>query len=171
MSRPSFHDIYMRLACLMSERSTCVRTNSAGELMKVGAAIVSSDFRQVFAVGYNGNASGLPNGCDSTEPGKCGCIHAETNAVVSCTAARDEPKILFCTHLPCMACAKLIIQLGGVREVYYQQDYRLKDSLSTLTGAGIQMGHLSDGGMAPIRAVEAARTARLAYVSAQPPSK
>jgi deoxycytidylate deaminase len=65
MSRPSFHDIYMRLACLMSERSTCERTNSAGHLMKVGAAIVSADFRRVFAIGYNGNASGLPNQCDS----------------------------------------------------------------------------------------------------------
>ena len=117
MSRPSFHDIYMRLACLMSERSTCLRTNSAGELMKVGAAIVSADFRQVYAIGYNGNASGLPNRCDSNEPGKCGCIHAETNAIVSCSAPRDESKVVFCTHLPCTACAKLIIQLGGRHEI------------------------------------------------------
>jgi dCMP deaminase len=135
--------------------------------MKVGAAIVSSDFRQVFAVGYNGNASGLPNGCDSAEPGKCGCIHAETNAVVSCTAARAEPKILFCTHLPCMACAKLIIQLGGVQEVYYQQDYRLKDSLVALTESRIKMGHLSDGGMDPAQALKEATKALRKHREAQ----
>lgn len=146
MNRPSFHNIYMRLAELMSERSTCVRTNSKGERMKVGCAIVSTDFRRVFSVGYNGNAVGLPNKCDSDEPGKCGCIHAETNAIVSCAADRDEPKIVFCTHLPCVACAKLIIQLGGVREVYYRNDYRLKDSLMLFTSpeVDITVGHYFD---------------------------
>ncbi len=144
--RPSFHSIYMRLAELMSERSTCLRTNSKGDLMKVGCAIVSTDFRRVFSVGYNGNASGLPNQCDSDKVGACGCIHAEANAIVSCSADRDEPKIVFCTHLPCVACAKLIIQLGGVREVYYRQDYRLKDSLTLFAheNVNIAAGHLFD---------------------------
>jgi dCMP deaminase len=160
MSRPSFHDIYMRLASLMSERGTCARTNSAGELMKVGCAIVSTDFRRVFSAGYNGNAAGLPNECDSTVPGACGCIHAEANAIVSCAADRDEPKIVFCTHLPCTNCAKLIIQLGGVREVYYRQDYRLKESLVLFAHpkVDISVGHLVEGedkNQAQVRAVEA----------------
>ena len=99
MNRPSFHNIYMRLAELMSERSTCLRTNGIGRRVQVGCAIVSADFRRVFSVGYNGNAAGLPNQCDSDQVGACGCIHAETNAIVSCTADRDEPKVLFCTHL------------------------------------------------------------------------
>lgn len=167
MSRPSFHDIYMRMAGLMSERSTCTRTNSAGHLMKVGCVIVSADFRRVHASGYNGNASGLSNQCDSMEPGKCGCIHAETNAIVSCSASRDEPKILFCTHLPCMACAKLIIQLGGVKQVFYRHDYRLKESLITLTEVGIEMGHLIAGDMTPIQAIKEATKARRAYESAR----
>ncbi len=146
MSRPSFHSIYMRLAELMSERSTCVRTNSSGQLMQVGCAIVSADFRRVLSIGYNGNAAGLPNKCDSTEVGACGCIHAEENAVISCQAARSEDKIVFCTHLPCKACAKRIIQLGGVREVYYRKDYRLKDSLMLFTdpNVSITVGHLFD---------------------------
>lgn len=146
MNRPSFHNIYMRLAELMSERSTCLRTNSIGRRVQVGCAIVSADFRRVFSIGYNGNAAGLPNQCDSNQVGACGCIHAETNAIVSCTANRDEPKVLFCTHLPCVACAKLIIQLGGVREVYYRNDYRVKDSLMLFTTPGIDIavGHLFD---------------------------
>jgi dCMP deaminase len=160
MSRPSFHDIYMRLAFLMSERSTCERANAEGIRFGVGCAIVSTDFRRVFSVGYNGNASGLPNGCDSNEPGKCGCIHAETNAIVSCSADRDEPKVVFCTTLPCVACAKLIIQLGGVQEVYYRNDYRLKDSLMLFTHekVNISVGHLLEGDskdQAQVRAAEA----------------
>jgi deoxycytidylate deaminase len=52
---------------MMSERSTCARLN-------VGCVITSVDFRYVYSVGYNGNASGLHNGCESTEPGNCGCF-------------------------------------------------------------------------------------------------
>jgi len=131
MSRPSFEDIYMRLAIAMSERSTCRR-------LKVGAAIVTPDFRKVLAVGYNGNASGLKNDCDSDEVGKCGCIHAETNAVVNCDAPRAMEKIVLCTYLPCVACAKLLINLGNVKRVLYANDYRIKDSLSLFDTVGIE---------------------------------
>ena len=77
MDRPRFEEIYMKMAKLMAERSTCVR-------LHVGTVITSTDFRKVLSVGYNGNASGLHNGCDSTEPGKCGCLHSEENAVINC---------------------------------------------------------------------------------------
>jgi deoxycytidylate deaminase len=76
--RPPFEEIYMKMAVEVSRRSTCRRTNSAGELMKVGCVITTTDFRKVVALGYNGNASGLPNGCDSEEPGKCGCFISGT---------------------------------------------------------------------------------------------
>jgi deoxycytidylate deaminase len=104
MDRPTFEEIYMRLARSMAERSTCSRTNSKGELMQVGCAITTPDFRKVIAVGFNGNASGLPNRCDSDTPGACGCIHAEANAVVNCDVPRETKKIVFATHLPCVNC-------------------------------------------------------------------
>ena len=119
----------MDLAIKMAQRSTCVRTNTAGELMKVGCVIATPDFRKIVAVGYNGNASGLPNTCDSTTPGACGCIHAEANAVVNCDVPRTTEKVVFCTHLPCVNCAKLLINLGGVQEVLYCNDYRIRTSL------------------------------------------
>lgn len=147
MERPSFHDVYMRFAMLVSGRSTCVRTNSAGKLMKVGCAIVDDEFRRVLACGYNGNAAKLPNACDSNEPGKCGCIHAEANAVVSCVESRATKKIVFCTHLPCEACAKLLIQLGGVKKVYYLQDYRIKRGLELLQHVGIASERFIPRGM------------------------
>lgn len=127
--RPSFETLYMNLAVGMASRSTCKRTNSAGNLMKVGCVIASADFRQILAVGYNGNASGLPNACDSTEPGSCGCLHAEENAVINCVAPRAQEKVVFCTHLPCKMCSKRLINLGGVKQVYYLNDYRIRDSI------------------------------------------
>jgi len=137
MARPSFEEIYMRLADSMAKRSTCLRTNSAGELMQVGCAIVTPDYRKVLAVGYNGNASGLPNKCDSTEPGACGCLHAEENAVINCDVPRSVEKIVFCTHLPCVMCAKRLINLGGVKHVYYLSDYRIRTSLELFQHVGI----------------------------------
>ena len=138
--RPRFEDIYMELAHKMSERSTCNRTNSAGVPMRVGCVITSPDFRKVIAVGYNGGASGGKNGCDRTGPeavGNCGCLHAEENAAINCDVPRATPKVVFCTHLPCVMCAKRLINLGGVVKVYYDIDYRDRTSLELLAKAFI----------------------------------
>jgi dCMP deaminase len=136
MSRPSFEKIYMDLAFKLAERSTCSR-------LKVGTVITSTDFRKVLAVGYNGNATGLHNGCDREEPGNCGCLHSEENAVINCDSPRLVDKIVFVTHLPCAQCAKRLINLGSVRKVYYANDYRLRDSLELLTSVGIDIGQIS----------------------------
>jgi dCMP deaminase len=129
MTRPAFEEIYMNMAHEVARRSTCKRTNSEGHIMHVGCVIVSPDFRKVIALGYNGNAAGLPNECDTTQPGNCGCIHAEANAAVNCDVPRQTSKIVFCTHLPCVHCAKLLINLGGVQLVYYRKDYRIHTSI------------------------------------------
>lgn len=134
--RPSFEEVYMELAESMSKRSTCAR-------LQVGCAIVSSDYRKVYAVGYNGNASGLDNICDSSKEGACGCLHAEENAVINCDVPRERSKVVFCTHLPCKMCAKRIVNLGGVRRVFYEHDYRVKDSLEVFKKAGIMCVEMS----------------------------
>jgi dCMP deaminase len=144
MTRPSFPDIYMKLAEEMAKRSTCQRTNAEGKLMQVGCIITDPKYRNVIAVGYNGNAAGLENGCDDPKAvGGCGCIHAEANAAVK--AVPDIPKVVFCTHLPCVNCAKLLINLGGVEAVYYLNDYRNRTSLKMFRKLGITVGHLQYG--------------------------
>lgn len=137
MSRPSFQEIYMKLAVTISERSTCNR-------LHVGTVITSTDFRKVLAVGYNGNATGLPNCCDQDIPGNCGCLHSEENAIINCDTARAVSKIAFVTHLPCVACAKRLINLGGVKTVYYLTEYRIKDSITILESVGIKVEHLKN---------------------------
>lgn len=134
--RPSFQEIYMALAHTLARRSTCRR-------LQVGTVITSTDFRKVLAVGYNGNATGLHNGCDREEPGNCGCLHSEENAVINCDSPRSIEKIVFVTHLPCSACAKRLINLGNVKQIYYAQPYRVQDSIQILETVGIMIKQLS----------------------------
>ena len=137
-SRPSFQKIYLDLAKTLAERSTCVR-------LQVGTVITSTDYRKVLAIGYNGNATGLPNHCDRDEPGNCGCLHSEENAVINCDAPRFIEKIVFVTHLPCVQCAKRLINLGNVKRVYYGEDYRIRDSIQLLESVGIEVLPLPEG--------------------------
>ena len=134
-NRPSFERIYLDLAFRLAQRSTCFR-------LKVGTVITSTDFRKVLAVGYNGNATGLHNGCDREEPGNCGCLHSEENAVINCDAPRMVEKVVFVTHLPCVQCAKRLINLGNVRKIFYANDYRIKDSIRLLSSVGIGIEQL-----------------------------
>ena len=133
--RPTFPSIYLKLAQTLAARSTCHR-------LQVGTVITSTDYRKVLAVGYNGNATGLHNGCDRAEPGNCGCLHSEENAVINCDAPRETEKFAFVTHLPCVACAKRLINLGNVKAVYYAQDYRIRDSVELLRSVGIHVEQL-----------------------------
>lgn len=134
-TRPSFEEIYMELAHTLAARSTCHRLN-------VGTVITSTDYRKVLAVGYNGNAAGLPNHCDRTEAGNCGCLHSEENAVINCDSPRAVEKHVFVTHLPCVACAKRLINLGGVKKVFYRTPYRSTESLDLLNFVQIEVVHL-----------------------------
>lgn len=133
--RPTFEQLYMTLAFGMARRATCSR-------LQVGTVIATTDYRQVLAVGYNGNATGLPNGCDQDVPGACGCLHSEENACINCQTSRSTPKVAFVTHLPCLMCAKRLINLGGIVRVYYSDDYRKRESLALLLDAGIDTTQL-----------------------------
>ena len=134
--RPTFEQLYMTLAFGMAQRSTCLR-------LQVGTVVTTTDYRQVLAVGYHGNASGLPNTCDSDVPGACGCLHSEENACINCQASRAVDKIAFVTHLPCGMCAKRLINLGGVRRLYYSEEYRRRDSIALLSDVGIAVSQLT----------------------------
>ena len=131
-ARPTFDQVYMSFAETIAKRSTCKR-------LQVGTVITTSDYRKVLAVGYNGNATGLPNTCDSSEPGNCGCLHSEENAVINCDSPRETPKFVFVTHLPCLMCAKRLINLGNVRRILYKHEYRKKESIEVLKNAGIDI--------------------------------
>jgi deoxycytidylate deaminase len=52
--------------------------------------------------------------------------------------------MVFVTHLPCVACAKRLINLGNVKEVFYATEYRIKDSIALLESVGIRVTHLKE---------------------------
>ena len=66
VTRPPLYEVYMRMAEELAKRSTCAR-------LRVGTVITDGELENVVGIGYNGNARGLPNRCDGTEPGRCGC--------------------------------------------------------------------------------------------------
>jgi len=132
-ARLSFEEIYMDFALGIARRSTCSRR-------AVGTVITTIDYRKVISVGYNGNATGLPNQCDHPEKvGGCGCLHSEENAIINCDAPRSVLKNIFCTVLPCPMCAKRIINLGGVVCVFYRDEYRLEESAKIFEIAKIKL--------------------------------
>jgi len=123
-TRPSWEKIYLSFAHMLRKRSTCLRA-------QVGCVITSWDHNKVLAIGYNGNYRGGPNVCDSSEPGKCGCLHAEENAIIKLDYNDHARKILYSTTAPCLMCAKRIIN-AGIELVVYKNQYRNIDGLELL---------------------------------------
>jgi len=130
--RPDFKKIYMNLAISLSERSTCKR-------LSVGCVVTSVDHCQIYGIGYNGNAKGLENTCARDEPGNCGCIHAEDNALLKVNMPSYVEKIAYVTDQPCEYCAKRIINKGGFVKVVYNRPYRDDTGLKILKQAGIEI--------------------------------
>lgn len=127
-ARPPMYEVYMRMAEELAKRSTCSR-------LQVGTVITDAGLEHVLSLGYNGNVRGFPNRCDSTEPGKCGCIHSEQNALVK--ARGDVPdKVAFVTASPCSMCAKLMVQ-AKVSHLFYREFYRDNSGLEVLEKAGV----------------------------------
>jgi hypothetical protein len=92
-------------------------------------------FHPVLSIGYNGNAKGLRNTCDRREPGNCGCIHSEINALLKLDYTEPH-KIMFVTDSPCEACAKAMIN-AGISRVYYLRQYRRTEGVELLRSVDI----------------------------------
>lgn len=67
-------------------------------------------------------------------------LHAESNAIakVSRSTESSENATLFCTHAPCIECAKLIYQ-SGISSVYYREQYRDDSGLNFLKQGGVNV--------------------------------
>jgi dCMP deaminase len=130
--RIPLEEVYMRMAEELAKRSTCLR-------LQVGSVIATSDLTQVLGIGYNGNAKGLPNRCDTTTPGACGCIHSEQNALIKAGAQLPD-KVMFISASPCVMCAKMIIN-ANVTKVYYREAYRDPAGLDVLRQGGVEVAH------------------------------
>lgn len=104
---------------------------SSAKRAQVGAIIVKDN--RIISIGYNGMPSGWDNRCEDEYQYEDGgyemksrpeVLHAEANAIAKVAQSNDSSKdaVLFCTHEPCIECAKLIHQ-AGISKVYYSKKY------------------------------------------------
>lgn len=136
--RPDWDTYFLRITQLVAQRSTCMRR-------QVGAVIVRDN--RLLATGYNGAPNNvphcfqLPGGClreqqkipSGQRQELCRGLHAEQNAILQAAAFGVSLKgsDLYCTHQPCVTCAKMLIN-AGIKRVVFLGDYPDELSLQML---------------------------------------
>lgn len=132
---------FMRIAYMVSTRSTCLRRN-------VGCVLVKD--KRILATGYNGapahTSHCLETGCMRQKMGipsgqrldLCRAIHAEQNVIVQAAVhgVAIAGSDIFCTTHPCLQCSKMLINCG-VRTIYYCESYPDELSVAMLAEAGV----------------------------------
>lgn len=134
---------FMELTKVIATWSSCYNENR-----QVGAVIVQN--KRIITTGYNGAPSGIESCKDKgycmrrqmniqsgTRHELCYAIHAEQNAIIQ--AAKIGVSIngatLYCTHQPCVICAKMIVN-SGISRVVYEQGYPDEFAMQIFKEAG-----------------------------------
>jgi dCMP deaminase len=70
-------------------------------------------------------------------------LHAETNAISKLARSNEagDNSTMFCTHAPCIDCAKLI-HGSGINKVYYRNSYRNEDGINFLKKSGVSVHNM-----------------------------
>jgi len=124
ITRPNVDEYFLKIASVVAERSTCRRHH-------VGAVAVRS--KHILATGYNGAPAGakdcLELGCLRDElnipSGErqeiCRGIHAEQNAIIQASlhGISLAGSTIYCTHTPCILCAKMLVNAKIKRYVSF----------------------------------------------------
>lgn len=126
--RPSWDEYFMATAFLMASRSACSR-------LHVGCVVVSGGEHKnrVIAAGYNGFLPGIPHKSHVRDGHELATVHAEQNAI-SDAARRGisvQGSIVYCTHFPCINCAKVLAS-SGIKMVKYHLDYNNDELVKVL---------------------------------------
>ena len=136
----------MELTEQVAAWSSCFKENR-----QVGAIIVKN--KRILTTGYNGAPEGVSSckergeclrvklGIESgTRHELCYAVHAEQNAIIQ--AARLgivlDGATLYCTHQPCVICAKMIIN-AGIKRIVYKNGYPDEFAMQLLSEAGVKV--------------------------------
>lgn len=146
--RPSWNQLFMMMAELMAQRSTCLK-------LKTGCVITKGT--QIKAIGYNGTfphheecneywAKKYNINCkicmdiikkEHKEWSLANEIHAEANALKWIKPINNN-YILYTVYSPCDLCAKDIIA-HGIKTVYYRKSYKHGyNAIERLIKAGVE---------------------------------
>lgn len=143
MKRPDIDEYFLKIAAVVAERSTCLRHH-------VGAVAVKN--KHILSTGYNGAAAGckdcLELGCLRNElnipSGErheiCRAIHAEQNAIIQAAlhGVSIEGCTIYCTHTPCILCAKMLANAKIKRFVSFGK-YNDSSFIDLFKEAGIEV--------------------------------
>lgn len=135
---------FMEMADLVATWSSCYQPNR-----QIGAVIVKDN--RIITTGYNGAPSGvksckerqeclrrkmeIPSG---TRHELCYAVHAEQNAIAQAAklGISVEGATLYCTHQPCVICAKMMIN-SGIKRIVYRHGYPDDFSMQLLKEANV----------------------------------
>ncbi len=135
---------FMELTRTIAGWSSCYQDNR-----KIGAVIVRN--KRIITTGYNGAPAGIPSCVEKgeclrrklnipsgTRHELCYAIHAEQNAIIQAAklGISIDGATLYCTHQPCVICAKMIIN-SGIAHVIYGEGYPDEFSLQMFKDAGV----------------------------------
>ena len=144
-TRPDFDTYCLKIASVVAERSTCRRHH-------VGAVAVRD--KHILTTGYNGAPAGLKDclelGCLRDELGIpsgqrqeiCRAIHAEQNVIIQAAlhGVNLEGCTIYCTHTPCVLCAKMLVNARIKRFVSFAR-YADDSFVELFKEAGIEFEH------------------------------
>lgn len=142
MCRPDLDEYFLKIALVVAERSTCRRHH-------VGAVAVRN--KHILSTGYNGAAAGVKDclelGClrdeknipSGTRHEICRGIHAEQNVIIQASlhGVSIEGATIYCTHSPCILCAKMLTNARIKRFVTFAR-YSDDSFLELFNEAGIE---------------------------------
>ncbi len=142
LTRPDVDNYFLKVASVVAERSTCRRHH-------IGAVAVGN--KHILATGYNGAPAGLQDclelGCLRDElnipSGQrqeiCRGIHAEQNVIIQAAlhGVSLEGSTIYCTHTPCVLCAKMLVNARITRFVSFRK-YSDDTFLDLFQRAGIE---------------------------------
>jgi len=145
--RPSIDEYFLEIATVVAKRSTCLRN-------EVGAVIVRD--KRIISTGYNGAPSNIEHcldiGCireeqnieSGTRHEMCRAVHAEQNAIIQAAlhGVGTAGATLYCTHQPCILCAKMIIN-ANIKRVVYITPYPDTDAIGFFKDAGVEVVRMS----------------------------
>ena len=137
---------FMELAEVISTWASCYQQDR-----KIGAVIVRD--KRVMTTGYNGAPQGVRTCVErgeclrkklgiasGTKHEICYAIHAEQNAIIQAAklGSSIEGATLYCTHQPCVICAKMIVN-SGITRVVYKHGYPDEFAVQMLKEGGVQL--------------------------------
>ncbi len=108
---------------------------------QVGAVLTTKD-NKIISQGYNGLSRGIndhiPGVWDKNGLKDHLVVHAEINCVLNASRT-DTDMTLYCTHSPCINCAKFIAQTRISKVIYSKQKGDIGISTYILNLAGIEV--------------------------------